>query len=71
MHDLCSAFDIINRNSFIIQRNIALNISGKKKDILLNLSDGSTQYVCIDFFDIDPVNQDLPFLNVKISSDQI
>ena len=51
--------------------NIALNIPGKNKYILLYLPNRGAQHISVDVFDVDAVDQNLTFLDVKVSSDQI
>ena len=69
--DFCGMLDILQRNIFIVQRNIALNIPCKQEHILLYLTDSPSQHISINVFDVDAVDENFPFLNIIISTDQI
>ncbi len=71
IYNLCRPPDILRRNSFIIQGNIAADIPRKDEHILLYLSDRAAQHIRADLTDTDTVYQDLPFLNIIIPPDQV
>lgn len=64
---LCS----LQGNRLVAKRDIALDVPGEEKDVLLHLPDRAPEHTGVNVFDIYSVDQNLPFLNVKISSDEI
>lgn len=71
MDNLRGMPDVGKGNLLVVQRDIALDVPGKNKHILLYLTDGAAQHVGVDFFDVDAVDQDLTFLDVEVTSDQV
>ncbi len=68
---LCSQLHLFLRDGFVSQPDIAADIPGKNKYILLDLTDGRPQTRLVQLPDINTVHGDPPALNIVIAPDQI
>ena len=63
--------DLLIGDLFISQTNVAGNITGKDKYVLLHLSNGTADLIPGHVTDIHAVNEDLALLDVVVAADQI
>ena len=63
--------NLLVRNRLAAQADVALNIARKYKDVLLYLTDRAAQLIGIQLLNIHAVNQNLSFLNIVITPNQI
>ena len=55
----------------IEQSDVVSDVTGKDKDILLYLSDGTSDLAGRQILDVDIVNKDLTLLNIIVAADQV